>query len=950
MLKLWYPSGFHNTSTTINSKTKPVKHQAVMDDTLRDLAEQAHSNYSSVLGDIDRIKTDITNVRQGKVELSEIQTDKERLSNRISREGTAALQALERINGEANFQDIRIIQRIVQLSKAVGRITTNSRLGNTGYGTGFLIAPNLILTNNHVLTSPEAASNSTIQFNYELDQDGNPGKSESFNLLPEEFFVTSSYKNDPDDPYSGLDFTVVAVGAVSNTGTPISKFPLARLDKKLGKIIDGENCVIVQHPKGDYKKIVMKDIRMLVLKDDFLIYESDTLPGSSGSMVLGLGTGEVVALHHSGVPRKNRHGQWLRKDGSVVQPGDNDNVIDWMGNEGIRVSSILNMINKIPVSEAMEEHKAYLLENLVANENVNTSSTENNSVSTNQYAMNRSESSNSKIQYFEIQLSGVKQMQNDWKANAFSLVPDLVLSEPLYPMSTEKSHRNFYYIHVQSDKSPWEVAADLEGLPQIEICTPDLEMSTDIRVGHYGRWSNNESFESLDDGTADWNQSEGDFKIKWANASLVKDLIPKGESQAYRKWNLKAVNVPELKSIKGSKELKENAKKIQLIQLDTGYTDHKKVFGGYDLLQDEDFIDGEDARDEMSVGILRQPGHGTRTASLVVGNNPNGTIKNDGNRGVGLDEDGTPLIKVIPYRISKSVILIGRGRNLFNAVSQAVNANADIIFMCMGSYPRPMIYSIAKTAYERGIIWVCAAGNKVESVIAPAVYPGTIAVAASNPNNEPWRYTSYGPAVDITAPGEDVYVPFKNKKQEDIMVFGSGTSYATPHVASAAAMWKAKHYTFLKEHVKKPWQVVELFRTHLKRSAQNKPDKRDWDQDRFGAGILNVRDLLAIEMPTKPDDITDLLKELKHAYKDKESPVHWDLGVRETVHFLWNTARKKIIPGFESTAFQDSLTERARISVAAMTGKPVNKVLENYAEFDEDQTESLLKVYFESFN
>ena len=42
-----------------------------------------------------------------------------------------------------------------------------------------------------------------------------------------------------------------------------------------------------------------------------------------------------------------------------------------------------------------------------------------------------------------------------------------------------------------------------------------------------------------------------------------------------------------------------------------------------------------------------------------------------------------------------------------------------------------MIYSIAKTAYERGIIWVCAAGKMVESVIAPAVYPGTIAVAAT---------------------------------------------------------------------------------------------------------------------------------------------------------------------------------------------------------------------------
>ncbi|WP_289039129.1 S8 family serine peptidase [uncultured Zobellia sp.] len=919
-----------------------------MDDKLRELAEESYSNYASVLNDIDRIKTDITHVRQGKVELSEIQTDTERLSNRISREGTAELQALERINGEANFQDIRIIQRIVELSRAVGRITTNSRLGNTGYGTGFLIAPNLILTNNHVLGTADTARNSTIQFNYELDQFGNPNKSESFNLLPDEFFMTSHYKKDAGDPYSGLDFTIVAVEKMSNEGTPISNFPVARLDKKLGKIIDGENCAIVQHPKGDYKKIVMKDIRMLVLKGDFLIYESDTLPGSSGSMVLGLGTGEVVALHHSAVPRKNRHGQWLRKDGSVVQPGDPDNMIDWMGNEGIRISSILNMIAKMPVSKAMEKYKSSLVGIVDTNTNANPVHTENKTTLSKPYVMNRSESASRQTQYFEIQLSEVKEMQNDWKENASSLVPGLVLSEPLYPMSTEKAHRNFFYIHVESDKSPWEVAADLEGLPQIETCTPDLEMSTDIKPGHYGRWSGNESLESLDDGTADWDKSEGDFKIKWANAHLVKDLIQNGKSQEYREWNRTAIKLPKV-NLDG---IAVNGPKVKLVQLDTGYTDHSKVMDGYNLLQDEDFIDGEDARDEMSVGLLRQPGHGTRTASIVVGKRSNGAIKNDGNQGVVVSEEDKALVKVIPYRISKSVILIGRGRNLFNAVSQAINSEADIIFMCMGSYPRPMIYSIAKTAYERGIIWVCAAGNMVESVIAPAVYPGTIAVAATNPNNEPWRYTSYGPAVDIAAPGEDVYVPFKNKRQEDIMVFGSGTSYATPHVASAAALWKAQHSDFLKKHVKEPWQIVELFRKHLKTTAEKDPNHNGgkWDEERFGAGILDVAKLLKQKMPVKANDIEKMFTSLEHAYRGKEKSAQWDLGVRETVHFLWNTARKKLTPGFESTTAQEALTERARISVAAMTGRPVNKVFESYDQFDEDQTERLLKVYFESFN
>ncbi|WP_400072412.1 S8 family serine peptidase [Zobellia russellii] len=916
-----------------------------MDDKLRELAEESYSNYASVLNDIDRIKTDITHVRQGKVELSEIQTDTERLSNRISREGTAELQALERINGEANFQDIRIIQRIVELSRAVGRITTNSRLGNTGYGTGFLIAPNLILTNNHVLGTAETARNSTIQFNYELDQFGNPNKSESFNLLPDEFFMTSHYKKDAGDPYSGLDFTIVAVEKVSNEGTPISNFPVARLDKKLGKIIDGENCAIVQHPKGDYKKIVMKDIRMLVLKGDFLIYESDTLPGSSGSMVLGLGTGEVVALHHSAVPRKNRHGQWLRKDGSVVQPGDPDNMIDWMGNEGIRISSILNTIAKIPVSKTMEKYRSSLVGIVGANTNSTPVHTENRTAPSKPYVMNRSESTNNKTLFFEVQLSQVKNMRDDWKVNAENLVPGLVLNEPLYPMSTEKAHRDFYYIHIESDKNPWEIAAELEGLPQIETCTPDLEMLTDIKPGHYGRWSGNESLESLDDGTADWSKSESDFKIRWANASLVKEFIPKGQSGEYRKWNLNATNANNLKDVEEYDRLKANADKIRLVQLDTGYTDHSKVLGGYNLLQDEDFIDGEDARDEMSVGILKQPGHGTRTASIIMGNTPNGKIDNDGNQGVAVAEKES-LLKVIPYRISKSVILIGRGRNLFNAVSQAINAEADVVFMCMGSYPRPMIYSIAKTAYERGIIWVCAAGNMVESVIAPAVYPGTIAVAASNPNNDPWKYTSYGAAVDISAPGEDVYVPFKNKKHEDIMVFGSGTSYATPHVASAAALWKAQNYEALKS-IKEPWRIVELFRKHLKDSAciKHVPEQKiKWYKKRFGAGILNIKKLL--NQKVTQSDIDSLV----NAYAGKENIKEWDLGVRETVHFLWNTARRKLTPGFESTQVGEALTERARISVAAMTGRPVNKVFESYGQFDNDQTDKLLKVYFESFN
>ena len=137
----------------------------------------------------------------------------------------------------------------------------------------------------------------------------------------------------------------------------------------------------------------------------------------------------------------------------------------------------------------------------------------------------------------------------------------------------------------------------------------------------------NESLESLDDGTANWAQSERNFKTRWANAKQVKEDIQKQNYEEYRAWNTKVVNANKLEAkVKDFKKIAENGKKIQLVQLDTGYTDHSKVLGRFDLLQDEDFIDGEDARDEMSVGILRHPGHGTRTASIIVGNKSNGRL------------------------------------------------------------------------------------------------------------------------------------------------------------------------------------------------------------------------------------------------------------------------------------------------------------------------------------
>ncbi len=55
----------------------------------------------------------------------------------------------------------------MEASKAVVRIRTSE-----GLGTGFMIAPDLLMTNNHVIQSQEIAEKSDFSFNYQLDIKG----------------------------------------------------------------------------------------------------------------------------------------------------------------------------------------------------------------------------------------------------------------------------------------------------------------------------------------------------------------------------------------------------------------------------------------------------------------------------------------------------------------------------------------------------------------------------------------------------------------------------------------------------------------------------------------------------------------------------------------------------------------------------------------------------------
>lgn len=226
---------------------------------------------------------------------------------------TAAGAILERIVLTDDLLGVGYLEGGVAASAAVGRVNIRNAQGRlVGYGTGSLVSPELLLTNHHVLPDAEAARGSIIEFDYQDGIDGLPRPVRAFALDPDRFFVA-------DHP---LDFALVAVKA---TADELSPFGFNRLIGSEGKAIVGDFVTIVQHPGGRKKQIALRENRVVDVLDEFLHYETDTEPGSSGSPVFN-DQWEIVALHHASVPAEDRaeYGGFL--------------------NEGIRVSKLLKFL------------------------------------------------------------------------------------------------------------------------------------------------------------------------------------------------------------------------------------------------------------------------------------------------------------------------------------------------------------------------------------------------------------------------------------------------------------------------------------------------------------------------------------------------------------------------------------------------------------------------------
>ncbi|MEL6487395.1 MAG: serine protease, partial [Pseudomonadota bacterium] len=317
-------------------------------DQMRELWDRAGRRYKE--------HEDIRNRRQNSLENRSdwrLIEDEARVATRLRRKGMDSAMAeslidgaratpqlgnllLERIIRESELLDVSFLRLGAMLSKSVARIQIRSSGGRVlGHGTGFLVSPRLMMTNNHVLQDAGVAGSARAQFDYVARSDDAQPITTDFEFDPQVFFKTNRT----------LDYTLVAVAHTGTGGAQLSDRPWSPLIRESGKALVGERVNIIQHPRGDTMKVALRDNRIVDRLENFLHYATDTERGSSGSKVCN-DSWEIAALHHSGVPKMDDRGAILLDDGTRWD-GSRSTMdrIDWVANEGVRISRIVEHLD-----------------------------------------------------------------------------------------------------------------------------------------------------------------------------------------------------------------------------------------------------------------------------------------------------------------------------------------------------------------------------------------------------------------------------------------------------------------------------------------------------------------------------------------------------------------------------------------------------------------------------
>jgi len=333
-------------------------------------------------------------------------------------------------------------------------------------------------------------------------------------------------------------------------------------------------------------------------------------------------------------------------------------------------------------------------------------------------------------------------------------------------------------------------------------------------------------------------------------------IAPAATAAGPLQWHLDKINVAGAWALLGGPD--NIAWKCKVGQIDTGFTRHpalgfaggaspsswldeaacRNYFSPSHPGEDPGDASGEDPRSGTFWG------HGTRIGATISGWHDKGDA--------GATHYGAaPRVPHVVVRISNSVGINDQLPAFTRALNYLVNeARVDVVNLSMGVFP-PYLSKEARravdNAYEKGVILVCAGGQHVGQVIAPASYARSIAVSATNAKDQVWAKASRGPAMDWAAPGVDIRrATLAGKKGPYVYEGGgNGTSFASALSTGVAALWLTHRHGELAAYPQK-WMRVAAFRELGRRTTTKIPI---WGPNVAGTGVLNAQALLNEPLP-----------------------------------------------------------------------------------------------------
>lgn len=224
-------------------------------------------------------------------------------------------------------------------------------------------------------------------------------------------------------------------------------------------------------------------------------------------------------------------------------------------------------------------------------------------------------------------------------------------------------------------------------------------------------------------------------------------------------------------------------------------------------------------------------GHGSQVSGIVAGQADNAK----GLAGVGFRCKFLPL-QIFPGTTTGS--FAG-----FEAIVYAADHGCRVINMSWGSpggYSRFEQDVCSYAAINRDVVLIAAAGNTpADLLFYPASYDHVLCVSATDATDAKASFATYSRRVDLVAPGVNITNTYGRPATtaagpaDADYWYGSGTSFATPQVAGAAALVRARFPQFTAE------QVLAQLRRSADASVLALPANAAY-RDMMGTGRLNI--------------------------------------------------------------------------------------------------------------